>query len=74
MPPRNKRFLPRTTDGWVATIAFLLIFLLALPPVTHTLLNRIEPSVGGMPFLYVALFFVYTALIGILVWAYRRGV
>lgn len=74
MPNHKSRFLPRTKDGRVATLAFGLIFLLALPPVTHTVLNRIEPSLGGIPFLYVALFVVYLALIGVLIWAYRRGV
>lgn len=45
-----------------------------MPPVSHTLLNRIEPSVLGVPFLYLALFAVYVALIAVLIWAYRRGV
>ncbi|MDE2976629.1 MAG: hypothetical protein OXU63_03805 [Acidobacteriota bacterium] len=45
-----------------------------MPPVTHTLLNRIEPSALGVPFLYLALFAVYVALIAVLIWAYRRGV
>ena len=71
---RRSRFLPRTRDGWIATVAFGALFLLAMPPVTHTLLNRVEPSLLGVPFLYVALFVVYLALIGVLVWAFRRGV
>lgn len=45
-----------------------------MPPVTHTLLNRAEPSALGVPFLYLALFGVYVALIAVLIWAYRRGV
>lgn len=45
-----------------------------MPPVTHTLLNRIEPSALGLPFLYLALFAVYCVLIAVLIWAYRRGV
>ena len=45
-----------------------------MPPVTHTLLNRIEPGVFGVPFLYLALFAVYCVLIAVLIWAYRRGV
>ncbi len=73
-PRRPSRFLPRTRDGWIATVAFGAVFLLAMPPVSHTLLNRIEPSVFGVPFLYLALFGVYVALIGVLIWAYRRGV
>ncbi len=71
---RRSRFLPRTRDGWIATVAFGALFLLAMPPVTHTLLNRVEPRLLGVPFLYVALFVVYLALIGVLVWAFRRGV
>jgi len=73
-PPRRSRFLPRTRDGRIAAGAFLAIFLLAMPPVTHTLLNRVEPSAFGIPFLYLALFAVYVSLIGVLIWAYRRGV
>lgn len=73
-PPRRFRFLPRTRDGRIAAGAFLAIFLLAMPPVTHTLLNRVEPSAFGIPFLYLALFAVYVSLIGVLIWAYRRGV
>ena len=41
--------------------------------VTHTVLNRVEPTFLGLPFFYIALFVVYTALIGVLIWAYRRG-
>ena len=47
--------------------------MLAMPPVTHTVLNRIEPTVLGLPFFYVSLFVVYSVLIGVLIWAYRRG-
>jgi len=74
--PTNRRshFLPRTRDGRIAIGAFLALLLLAMPPVTHTLLNRIEPTVLGVPFLYVALLAIYCALIGVLVWALRRGV
>jgi hypothetical protein len=45
-----------------------------MPPVTHTVLNRTDPSVLGLPFFYVALLVVYSALILVLVWAFRRGV
>jgi hypothetical protein len=44
-----------------------------MPPVTHTLWNRTEPWILGAPFLYAVLFFVYTAVIGVLIWVYRRG-
>ena len=73
-PKRPSHFVPRTREGWIATIAFLAIFLLAMPPVTHTLLNRVEPTILGLPFLYVALLVIYTALIGVLIWALRKGV
>jgi hypothetical protein len=45
-----------------------------MPPVTHTVLNRIEPWVAGLPFLYASLLAVYTGLIIVLLWALRRGV
>ena len=71
-PPRS-HFWPRTRDGRIAVVAFIALFMLAMPPVTHAVLNRIEPTFLGLPFFYVALFVVYTVLIGVLVWAYRRG-
>ena len=71
--PRSSRFLPRTRDGWIAATAFVALFLLAMPPLTHTLLDRAEPPVLGIPFFFAALFLIYSALIGVLVWAYRRG-
>ena len=68
---RNRsRFLPRTRDGRIATIAFAVLFLLVLPPFTHSVLNRIELPLFGVPFLYIALLAIYSALIC----AYRRGV
>ena len=73
-PNRPSHFVPRSREGRIATIAFLALFLLAMPPVTHQVLNRVEPTVFGLPFLYVALLVVYTALIGVLVWALRKGV
>lgn len=71
---RRSHFLPRTRDGWIATIAFIALFMLAMPPVTHTLLNRVEPWILGLPFFYAVLLIVYTSLIVVLVWALRRGV
>jgi hypothetical protein len=71
---RPSHFVPRTRDGRIATIAFLALFALAMPPVTHTVLNRIEPWVAGLPFLYASLLAVYTGLIVVLLWALRRGV
>jgi uncharacterized membrane protein len=73
-PKYRSHFVPRTRDGWIATVAFLVLFAIAMPPVTHTLLNRVYPTIFGLPFLYAVLLFVYVALIGVLVWALRRGV
>ena len=72
--PRRSHLIPRTRDGWIAVVAFLAVFLLALPPVTHTVLNRTEPWILGAPFLYSALLAVYVVLIAILIWAWRRQV
>jgi hypothetical protein len=58
----------------MATVAFLLVLALAMPPVTHTVLNRLEPVILGLPFLYAALLAVYCALVAVLIWTYRRGV
>jgi hypothetical protein len=58
----------------MATVAFLLLFALCSPPVTHTVLNRVEPWILGTPFLYATLLFVYVALVGVLLWALRKGV
>jgi uncharacterized membrane protein len=73
-PNRQSHFIPRTREGWIAIIAFLALFLLAMPPVTHRVLNRIEPTLLGLPFLYVALLGIYWALIVVLVWALRKDV
>ena len=47
--------------------------ILAMPPVTHRLLDRPEVWVAGVPFFFAALFVVYSALIVVLVWSLRRG-
>lgn len=74
LPRYRSHLVPRTRDGWTAVVAFLGLLALALPPVTHTLLNRLEPVILGLPFLYAVLLFVYFGLIGVLVWTYRRKV
>lgn len=55
-------------------IAFLGLFVLAMPPVTHVLWNRTEPWLFGLPFLYAVLLLIYIALIGVLIWTYRRKI
>ena len=73
-PKYRSHLLPRTRDGWVGTVAFLAILALAMPPVTHVFLNRLEPVILGMPFLYAVLMGVYFALVAVLIWVYRKGV
>ena len=72
--PRRSHFVPRTRDGLIATIAFLALFVLVMPPVTHVLLNRTDPWILGLPFFYFVLLVLYCALTGVLIWALRRGV
>ncbi|NIP58501.1 MAG: hypothetical protein GWM92_15200 [Gemmatimonadetes bacterium] len=69
----RSHYRPRTGAGWTALLLFGLLMVLAQPPVVHGLVNRIDPWVLGMPFLYAYLLVVYTALIAVLVWAMHRG-
>ena len=70
----RSHYLPRTRPGRIATIAFLLAMALAQPPIVHGLMNRIEPWILGMPFLFAYLFGVYCLMIAVLVWALRKGI
>lgn len=70
--PRS-HLLPRTAEGRIATVSFVVLFVLAMPPVTHVVLDRPAVWVAGLPFFFVALLAVYVALIGVLVWTWRRG-
>ena len=72
-PPRS-HFIPRTRAGRTSVVVFMLLYALCMPPVTHTVLNRVEPTVLGLPFFWVALLVVYTLLIAVLIRAYRDGV
>ncbi|MDH3222406.1 MAG: hypothetical protein OEO23_01715 [Gemmatimonadota bacterium] len=72
MKPPRSHYLPRTRNGWIATILFLAIMALAQPPIVHGFMNRIDPWVLGMPFLYAWLLGVYVAMIAVLIWAYRK--
>ncbi len=71
---RRSHFVPRTTEGRTAVGAFVVLFLLSMPPVTHSVLDRPDVWIGGVPVFFAALFVVYTALIGVLLWAWRKGV
>jgi choline-glycine betaine transporter len=68
----RSHYLPRTRNGWIAVVLFLLLMVLVEPPVVHTLANRIEPWILGVPFLYAYLLVAYCLLIGVLLWAMGR--
>ena len=70
----RSHFIPRTRPGRIATAAFLAAMVLAQPPIVHGLMNRTEPWILGMPFLFAYLLGAYLLGIGVLVWAQRRGV
>jgi len=71
-PRYRSHYLPRTRRGWIVVVLFLGLMLLAQPPLVHTLANRIEPRVLGIPFLYVYLLVVYCGVIAVLIWARLR--
>lgn len=73
-PRYRSHLVPRTRDGRIATVAFAVLLLAAMPPMTHRVLDRPGVLVLSMPFLYVSLLVIYVALIAVLVWALRRGV
>lgn len=72
-PPRKTHLLPRTTEGWIATIAFLGVFLLAMPPVTHRVLDQPDRWLFGVPVFFLSLLVIYAVLIGVLVFAWWKG-
>lgn len=69
----RNHYRPRTRRGWIAVLSFLILFAFSQPPLVFWIGNRIEPQVLGLPFLYVYLLILYVAMIGVLVWARRRG-
>lgn len=69
---KRSHFVPRTLPGRIGVLAFLGLMALAQPPVVHRLVNRIEPWVLGLPFLYAWLLGVYVAMIGVLLWVQSR--
>ena len=56
----------------VAVGLFVLLFAFTQPPLVFWIGNRVEPWIGGVPFLYAYLFVLYVALIGVLVWVQTR--
>lgn len=73
-PDYPSHYRPRTRNGWIAVVLFLVLFALTQPPFVHALANRITPWIFGLPFLYVYLLVIYFALIAVLIWAQRRDV
>ncbi|MCK5652931.1 MAG: hypothetical protein KAJ42_16195 [Gemmatimonadetes bacterium] len=72
-PSHRSHYLPRSRAGWIALVLFIALMALAQPPIVYLVANRVEPWVLGLPFLYTYLLVVYCALIGVLLWAKRRG-
>jgi hypothetical protein len=72
-PPYRSHYLPRSRAGWITLALFVALMALAQPPIVYVVANRVEPWVLGLPFLYAYLLVVYCALIGVLLWAMRRG-
>jgi ABC-type transport system involved in cytochrome c biogenesis permease subunit len=72
MKPARSHYVPRTSAGRLAVCAFLALFAFTQPPLVFWLANRVEPWVGGVPFLYAYLFILYVALITVLLWAKRK--
>ena len=70
--PFRSHLVPRTRDGWIAVLLFLGLFALVEPPFVHSVANRIEPWLLGFPFFYTYLLVLYSALIGVLLWALWR--
>ena len=73
-PHYGSHYRPRTRNGRIAVVSFLLLMLLAQPPIVHGLANRVEPWIFGVPFLYAYLLVIYCAMIAVLIWALLRGV
>jgi hypothetical protein len=57
----------------LALAAFMALFALAEPPAVYLIANRIEPRILELPFLYVYLLALYWGMIGVLIWAAKRG-
>lgn len=70
--PRS-HYLPRTRNGRIATVAFIVAMVLGQPPIVHGLVNRIEPWILGMPFIFAYLLAAYTVGIAVLIWAQRKA-
>ncbi len=72
MEPIRSHYLPRTATGRLCVVLFLVLFAFTQPPLVFLIANRIEPWIGGVPFLYGYLLLLYFALIGVLLFVRRR--
>ena len=71
-PDFPSHLVPRSRTGRRVLTLFLLLFLLAEPPLLFAFANRVEPWLLGHPFLYTYLGAVYLALIAVLFYAHWR--
>lgn len=71
-PRYGSHYVPRSTGARLALGAFLLLLLLAEPPIVFAVANRIEPLLLGLPFLFAYLLLVYVAMIAVLILAARK--
>jgi len=72
---RRNHYIPRTADGWIATISFLVLMALAQPPVVFWAEERMRSGwVIGLPAFYVYLGALYFAMIAVLIWAAVRRI
>lgn len=69
---RRTYWWPRTGSGRAAVLTFAALMALAQPPMVYWIANRIDPWIGGLPFLYAWLLIDYVAMIGVLLWVYHR--
>ena len=67
-PRFRSHYLPRSRQGWIGLVLFLLLMALAEPPIVTSWANRIEPWILGVPFLYGYLTVIYCLLIALLIW------
>ena len=69
---QKSHFVPRSRRGRGVVLFILFLFLLIQWPVLQAA-NRIEPFVLGMPFLFLYLLVIYVGIIGVLLYAARKG-
>ena len=71
-PNFRNHYLPRSSTGRWALALFIFLFALVEPPIVYLFANRIEPTLFGLPFLYLYLSLIYGALIALLIWILSR--